>query len=159
MPGIVGPPEGRHRGRGRGNLHDWIVEARRRLQEPQAPAGPFRIHVDQGGDDLALRVGVDAAVPGAAPAANRDRMGSAFEAEVELLLESLAEFHARKFVEEFAEAGRVSQLGDGEAAGRVDPGIVAVDFGAGLGTDEAGNDEILERLLRQGVDSSPSMSK
>ena len=45
------------------------------LQQPQAASlgFPAVVHVDQDGDDLAGRVGVDEPIPGATPAACRDR--------------------------------------------------------------------------------------
>src|SRR5271166_3232255 len=151
VPGIVGALEGQKRpGRGR-NLHDRIVEAVGRFQQPQPPARmlPLRVHVDQNGDDLARRVGMDAPVSWAAVTADGDRVRSADKIEAELLLENLAEFVTRQFVEEISEMGAVRKLIDREAAALGDPRIVAVDVGARLRTDETGNDEILERLFRQ----------
>ena len=133
------------------DLHDRIVEVRGRFQEPETPARmlPFRVHVEQDRDDLALRVGMDAAVPGTAVAANRDRMRPASEVEAELVLEGFAELVARHLIEQFAKVRPVRQLGDRKAARLGDLRIVPVDFAAGPGTDEAGHDEVLERRLGQ----------
>ena len=104
MPGIVGPFERQKRPFRRRDLHDRIIEVVGRLQEPQAAAGMFPggVHVDEDRDDLALGVGMDASVPRAALAANRDRRRPPGEIEVELVFESVANL-AHQFVEEFAE--------------------------------------------------------
>ena len=92
---------------------------------------------------------MDAPVPRAALAANRDRGRAPGEIEGELLLERFAELVALQFVEEFAERGSVGKLRDREAPALGDLRIVGVDRRPRLGADEAGNDEILERLARQ----------
>ena len=77
-------------------------------------------------------------------------VGRPASVEVELVLESFAEFVALQFVEEFAERGPIGKLRDGKAAALGDLRIVGVDLRARLGADKAGNDEIFERLPGHG---------
>src|SRR3984957_10366611 len=61
VPRVVGALERQQRSLGRRHLHDHIVEVVGRLQEAQAAAGilPTRVHVDEDGNNLAFRIGVE----------------------------------------------------------------------------------------------------
>src|SRR5271166_2002456 len=116
---------------------------------------PRRIHVIQVRDDLAPRVGMDSSVLGAAMAADRDGMRQAREIEIELVLESFTERLRRELIEELAECGSIRQLVNRKASALGDAGVIAIDFRARFGPDEAGDDHILEGLAceRDGPES------
>ena len=92
---------------------------------------------------------MDAPVPRAALAPNRDRGRAPSEIESELLLEGLAEFVALKVIKEFAERGPAGKLGGREASALRDLRVVRVDLRPRLGADKAGNDKKFEWLARQ----------
>ena len=129
VPGIVGALEREHRSLGRRHFDDDIVEIVARSQETQASPGlfPGRIHVDQHGDDLAHRVGVDLSVAGAALAADRRRGGATGELKTKFLLEGCAELVAFQVVEQGLEGGTEIDLAGRKAAPLGDLGIVGVD--------------------------------
>ena len=76
-------------------------------------------------------------------------VGRPARSSAELLLERLPEFVALQVVEEFAERGSIGKLRDREAPALGDLRVVGVDPRPRLGADEAGDDEIFERLARQ----------
>src|SRR5437763_4414332 len=96
MPGIIGAPERDERALRRRHLRHHVFEVFAVAEQAQASARgfPARVHVDQHGDDLALRVRVDLAVPRIAAAAHGDSRGPAFQLDAEFFLESLAKFLA-----------------------------------------------------------------
>ncbi len=92
---------------------------------------------------------MDASVPGAALAADRDRRRPPGEIEVELLFERVAKFLAHEVVKEFAERRTIGKLGDRKAPAIRDLWIIRINLRPRLGADKAGYDEIFERLPRQ----------
>src|SRR5437868_9948741 len=94
VPGIVRAPEGHERALDRRHFGDEIVEILARAQQAQAAARllPGRVHVQEHGDDLAFRVGMDLAIAAAAASAHRSGGGSAREIDAEFLLEGCAKF-------------------------------------------------------------------
>ncbi len=97
-----------------------------------------------------VEVGVDLAVPGVAAAAHGGHRRPARQVEAEFLLERLAELITFDFVEQRLEGSAEADLLDGKAAGREDFRIIGVDRGKRGRTDEAGHDQVLERLAHQG---------
>src|ERR1700722_674212 len=150
VPGIVSPLERQERPLGRRHLHDHIIEVVSRFQQAQAAAGilPSGVHVNEDGDDLAFRIGMDASIFLAALAPNRRRGRPPGEIEAEFLLEGFAEIAALEFGDELAERRPIGKLRDGKAPALGDLWIVGVDLRARLRPNKAGNDEIFERLPR-----------
>src|SRR5574337_1462079 len=149
VPGIVGALEGEQRPRCGRHLRNHVVEVVGGLEKPQAPASvlPFRIHIDQDGDDLAFCGGVAASILRTAPPAHGDRMRAAGKIEAEFPFESGPELVRTKLVDELLKAGSELELRHRKAAGLLDLRVVAVDGDAGVRTDEAGRDRVLKGLL------------
>ena len=83
-------------------------------QQPQPPARllPAFVHVDQHGDDLAGRIGVDLAVACVAAAAHRGHGRPAGKIEAEFFLKRFAELVAFEFVEQRLERRAEADLID-----------------------------------------------
>src|SRR5439155_10462294 len=99
------------------------------------------------GDDLALGIRVDLAVPGIAPAANRGRRWSSRELDAELFLERLPELVALELVEQLPERGPIGKLAHRKAAALADLRVIRIDAGACLLAHEGRHYQILEWLF------------
>src|SRR5262249_20597631 len=142
--GDQGPLRGRH-------LNEDVVEVVGGAQQPEPPARPLPagVHVDERGDELAGRVRVGVAVPGAAAAAPRDQGGPAREVDVKLLLERRPHLGAGQGPQQRAEGRAEGQARGGKAARVIDPGVIPVDRRPRLRPDEARDDQVVEGLPGQ----------
>ena len=92
---------------------------------------------------------VNSSVLRTAVAADRDCVRQSGEIEIELVLESFAEWLRCEFVEELAERRSEGELLCGEASAFGDPGIIAIDFHECFRPHEARNHHVPERLARE----------
>src|SRR5260221_8040454 len=132
-------------------LSDAILEIVGASQQAQA-AGlrlPNRVHVQQQGDDLGRRIGMDATVLAVALAAQRDHRRTPGEVYREFLLDCLAQRLAFQLGGEVAE-GAAAHLGtERKAAMAGERRKIGDQCRQVLGPNEIVNDDKIERLTAQ----------
>jgi hypothetical protein len=148
---FVGAAERDHRAEIGWHFADHVVEIGRRAQQPQAAAArlPLVVEVDQHGNQLGRRVGVNATVLGGAAATHGDHLRPADEIDAELLREGARRLFALQLLDQPAEQRTVMRRLDGQQAGLLDLGKVVADRRRIGGADRVLHDGESERLARQ----------
>src|SRR5208337_3213008 len=146
MPGMVAAPEADQSPIFWRHFDDEVIEIRARAEQPEAAACPLpsRVHVDQYGDDLACRVGMDLTVLLRATAPHREHDRPATQVDSELALERLPHVLPSQLIDQGSERRTVRQSVQREATGQVHPGEAGVDRSPCLDLHEARHHEKIE---------------
>jgi hypothetical protein len=104
-------PKGQHRPGERRHLRRIIIKIARTAQQPQPALGmiPHWVHVEQQGDDLARRIGMDAAVIAVASAAHCQQGRPIGQIDAELLLDRAAQLGTPQRGDEVRETAPIFQ--------------------------------------------------
>ena len=146
VPGIVGSPERQQRAAVGRHFGDVVVEIVGPTQEPKTPRVllPALVHVEQDGDDLGLRVGVDRAVAFAHIAAHRVHGRPTGQVDVELAFDRRLELRTAQLVDQRAEMPVDLELRGRMRSRPRNLRIISDNGGEILTLEEVGNDDEIE---------------
>ena len=148
MPGIGRYAE-RQQGAGRRrHLGDDVLEIVGGAQEPEPAAlrFPTVVHVDQYGDELRAGIGMNAPVGCPRRAAHRDHRRPPLEVDCEFLGDGMAHLRSLELGKKALEDRADPEIGDGEAAGRLDCREILAESRQRRPFDKAGYDDMRERI-------------
>ena len=150
MPGILRAQERCQRAAVRRNLGDEIIKVVGLAQHAQAACAPIPdfVEIEQAGDELGLRIGMDAAILLLRLAAHGDHQRFVGKLDAILLRHDVLEFPASDVLDQPGKRRPVGKLRKREDAGLADIGKVRPDRRQVGGVQHIGRGEEPERLTR-----------